>query len=412
MASAAAAEVRTRRHASVLTGIEIARDANDAFRQGLWTAVLCSGQVRAYELPSLSSPTKWPGGAAAFEQTQSTWANTTGALQTWTRTTLRNLIAIPQQLLSTSTHNIVPTLQASINLIQILVQNRSDRGTQAKLMMELQMLNILFRQNSSLMSALIQSLQPQLTVFDAGAQIMNTLASQALLAAGNEEQLIQSLNLQIATLNSDITSAAVATAGGSLASVAGIGMGILGIELAPASTGVTLALLVPAALITAGGVYMIALDSLKIEQDTSAIRSLNAQISRASGDIVLVNIMASTLTSFTIYVAALQKALNAILAPWEAARVYFADTIDEINASEPSSPEDWQQVNSELSDILNGWNSLIAVMNQLEADAQVAPQSNLQLGMSEAQVHEAMNASPKVPLVHYLTATAGASFAP
>jgi hypothetical protein len=405
MASPVAAELRTMRHAPVLTGIQIARDANDAFRQGLWTIVLCSGQVRAYQLPSLSNPARWPGGPAAFEQTQSTWTNTTGALQTWTRTTLRHLIAIPQQLLSTSTHNIVPILQASINLIQSLVL-KSDQGTQDRLMTELQMLNILFRQNSSQMSALIQSVQPQFTVFDAGAATMKTLAFQALQAAGNEKQLIQNLNLQIATLHSDITSAAVAIAGGSLAAVAGIGMGILGIVLAPAAAGVTLALLVPAALITAGGVYMIALDSLKIEQDTSAISSLNTQISQLSGDIVLVNIMASTLTSFSSQVGALRNALNAILAPWEAARSYVANMINEINATQTVSRKAWQRVNGELSDILNGWNSLIAVMSQLEADAQVAPGSNLQLGMSEAQVHEAMNASPKVPLVQYVTAAA------
>lgn len=392
--------MKTTRHTHVLTGIQTARDAIDPFRQRLWTVVLCSVQLRAHQLPIR------PGGAAAFEHTQSTWANTTGALQTWTRSTLRNLIAVPHQLLSTSTHNIVPTIQASINLIQVLIHDLHNQQVQDELMTELQMLNILFKQYSSQMSALIQSVQDQLNVFEAGAATMNIVASQALQAAGIERPLIQSLNQQIATLDSDITSAAVAGAGGSLAAVAGIGMGILGIVLAPAAAGVTLALLVPAALITAGGVYMIALDSLKIEQDTSAISSLNTQISQVSGDIVLVNIMASTLANFSSQVDALHHAMNAILAPWAAARTYIGNLINEMNSMENVTSEAWQQVNGELSDILNGWNSLIAVMNQKEADAQVAPSSNLQLGMSEAQVHEAMNASPKVPLVQYLTAAA------
>jgi hypothetical protein len=406
MPSSKPAAVRTLRHANVLSGIQVAKDANNPYRQGLWTVVFYSAQVRAYQFPKISNPNQWPGGATAYQQALDTWANTTGTLQGWTLSTLQNVIAIPQQLINASTQNIIPGLNTSIQLSQLLIQNPNNPSLKAGLMTTLQILNIFFGQYSSQIKALVQSLQNQATVFDADAKVMNTLASQALQTAGNEKQLIVNLNQQIANLNSDITASAVAIAGGSLASILGIGMGILGIVLAPVTGGISLALLVPAVLITAGGAYIIALNSMKIEQDKAAIAGLNNQISLASADITLLNVMATTLTGFSSQVDALKSALNAILVPWEASQTYLTNTIAEINSIENATSDNWTQVCNELTDILNGWNGLIVVMNQLEADAQVAPTSNLQLGMSDTQVQQVMNASPKVSLVQYLSRAA------
>jgi hypothetical protein len=235
---------------------------------------------------------------------------------------------------------------------------------------------------------------------------MNTFASQALQNAGNEKQLVQSLIQQIATLNADITAATVALAEGSLATVANINLGVLGIVLAPATPGVNLSLMVPATLITAESVSNLTFDSIKIEQDKSAIGALNAQISQISGDIVLVNTMASTLTSFSNQVDSMRNALTDMAAPWEAAETYITDTIGAIDSQENIGAAEWQQVNTELNEVLNSWNSLMVSMNQLDTDAQVAPHSTLHLGMSQSKVQQAMNASPRVPLIDFLTQAA------
>lgn len=406
MAGSRAAVQTSTRHHTVLKGIQTARDANDPYRQGLWTVVLYSAQVRAYQLPQLANPNQWPGGAQAYQQAQLNWANTTGTLQGWTLSTLRNLIALPDQLINASTQNIIPGLNSAITLSQILIQNPNNQGARSGLMTQLQILNALFGGYSSQITALVQSLHNQATAFDADARTMSTLAAQALQAAGNERQLIQNLNQQIASLNADIKAAAVAIAGGSFVSVLGIGMGILAFVLAPATGGVSLALLIPATLITAGGAVIIALNSKKIVDDKNAISALNNQISQASGDIVLLNTMSTTLSGFSSQVDQLKSALNAIVAPWQGASTYLATTINEINSIENATSENWTQVCNELNDILTGWNSLVTTMNQLEADAQVAPSTNLQLGMSQTEVQQSMNAAQKVTLVQYLTQAA------
>src|ERR1700682_2789790 len=94
--------VTTMRHAHVLTGIQTAKDANNPYREGLWTVVLYSAQVRAYQLPQLKNPKEWPGGDSAYQKANVAWATTTGKLQGWANSTLRNLIGLPQQLMTAS----------------------------------------------------------------------------------------------------------------------------------------------------------------------------------------------------------------------------------------------------------------------------------------------------------------------
>jgi hypothetical protein len=396
--------VKSTRHAKVLTAFRTAADATDPYREGLWTVVLYAAQVRAYQLPTLNNPDQWPGGAKAYAQAQDTWANTTGTLQGWSLSTLRNVIAIPQELINASSQNIIPGLNASIEITRLLINNPSSPSLRSALNGQLQLLNILFGSYSSQISALITSLEGQATVFDADAQVMKTLAAQALATAGNEKHLIEQLNQKIDSLNADIKAAAVAIAGGSLVGVLGIGMGILAVVLAPATGGVSLFLLVPAILITAGGAAIIALNAKKIEDDKAAIAALNGQIGKASGDITLLNAMSQTLTGFAGQVDKLKSALGAIVAPWQASENYLTTTINQINTIEKPTTENWTQVEGELNDILTGWNNLITEMNRLKADAQVAPNSNLQIGMSSEQVQQAMNSAPKVSLLQYLTA--------
>ncbi len=374
-----------------------------SYRDGIYTLVQYSTQVRGYQIPVLANPDQWPGGKDAYQKTLEIWANTTGKLQSWTYSTLQNLIATPDQLINSSTQVILPRLNASIGLTEILIRNPTDADARKGLMDMLAGTNLYFGMYSSQIQSLIQSLNDQSKVFDANADVMNKLAADALKTAGNEQQLIVKLNDRIAALNSDITAAALAIAGGSFVAVLGIGMGILGIVLAPFTGGVSLTLLIPAAVITAGGAAIIALNSIKIKQDKDAIEEANKQISKASGDITLLNAMATTLKGFAGQTGTLKTALAVIVAPWNEASTYLTNTIREIDAIEHATTDDWLKVCDELTSVRNGWNVMIDEMKQLRADADVAPGSKLTLGMSESEVRYNMNSSVKVTAVQYLT---------
>jgi ABC-type transporter Mla subunit MlaD len=399
-----ATTTKAARHHHVLAAVKTANDSADEYRQGLWTIVMYSGQVKAYQIPNLKDPTQWPGGAEAYQQTQTTWADVTGTLRAWSLSTLQNVLEIPEQLINNSTQVIVPTLQAGILLCNGLIQDPNNTIAKNDLMGELNLLSVNFSQYSAQIAALISSLQSQASVFDNDARTMSSIAAQALQAAGNERQQVETFNQAISDLNRDIKAAAVTIAGGSLAAVTGIAIGIVGLALVPATEGVSLVLLVPAFLITAGGAVAITLAAKKIVDDKNAISQLNAQIGRMQADIVLVNALSTTMTGFAEQVDALRNSLNAILTPWEAAQTYLASTISELTGIEHATAENWQQVKTELSEILTGWNTLDQTMQKLKADAEVAPNSNLQLGDSASDVRQKMNSATKVKLIQYLRA--------
>ncbi len=380
-----------------------AQDAAAQYKQEMYTLINYAAQVKAYQMPVLSNPNEWPGGASAYQQTLATWANLVGQLQGWTMSTLQNLIALPNTLIQSGTQVISPTLSASLQFCQILIEQPDNQAAKSSLMTDLQLLSINFNQFSLMTTPLITSLHDQSTVFNQDAQIMTSIAAQALQTAGNDQALITQLNAQIAQLQADINAEAMTIAAGSVVTLAGLGIGALGIILAPFTGGASLTLLIPAVFITAGGAIVIALNAAKIVADKSAIDGLNSQINNTQSDIVLVNTMSSTLNTFAGQVDTLQNALNVVAAPWEASEKYFTDTYNTLNTIEHATSEDWQQVYDELNQINTDWNKLMVVMPQLEVDSGVT-NAQLSVGMTSQQVGQAMQAATSQNIIQYLMA--------
>lgn len=389
-------------HADLRSAIAQAVNTNDEYKNALFGIVTYAGQVYAYQLPTLQNPAQWPGGASAYQQTQSTWSTTTGALQGWAQSTLQNLTALPTTLLNDGTQVVTPTLAAAIGSAQQLVAEPGDAAARANLRFALSTLASNFTLQSGLTAPLIASLEGQSAVFDQNATLMNTLASQALQTAGNDQEQIQKLNATISQLQSDIKSRAVAIAGGSLAAVLGVGMGILAIALAPETGGVSLFLLVPAILITAGGVVLIGLNSAAIIKDKEAISTAASSISSFNADITVVNTMATTLQGFAGQVDAMKSALGIVVAPWAAAETYFTQTVTTIDQLEQSS--DWAQVASQLQTIQGDWQSLMTAMQGLVLNPSVLTNAELTLNMSDAQIATELARATPVPLTRYIAA--------
>lgn len=377
----------------------------DQYKDDLAGIITYAGQVRAYSLPNLKNPDQWPGGASAYQATQTAWSETTGTLQGWAQSTLNNLTALPVTLINNGTQIVSPSLASAIYEAHQLQSNPNDPIAKSALMLALGQVANNVQLMSGMTVPVVTSLEQEATIFDQNAQTMQQIAAAALQTAGSDQQQITQLNDQISSLQQDIKAEALVIAGGSLVSVLGIGMGILAIALAPATGGVSLFLLVPAFLITAGGALIISLAAKKIVQDKQAISDAASAISDFNADITSVNTMSTTLTGFAGQVDTMKSSLSTIVAPWQAAETYFTSTLGTIVEIENASSSDWAQVTDELEGIQSGWNSLMQTAADLNlSQSQVATSTKLTLAMTDEQIAQAINGATKVPLSQYLVA--------
>jgi hypothetical protein len=379
-----------------------ANSASSQYKEDLFGIVTYAGRVRAYSLPVLAHPDQWPGGADVYEQTQTAWSTTTGTLQGWAQSTLTNLTALPITLLNDGTQVMSPTLTMAISAAQQLQSNPGDGAARANLGFALSTLASNFSMLSGMTGPLITSLEGQATVFDQNAAQMTAIAANALTAAGNDQAQITDLNAKISQLQDDIKSRALLIAGGSFVSVLGIGMGILAIALAPFTAGVSLFLLVPAILITAGGALIIGLNAAAIVQDKEAISAAGSSISTFNADIALVNTMSTNLSGFASQVDSLKTSLSVVVAPWQAAETYFTQTMSTVGSIQQSS--DWGAITQELQHIQSDWNALMTTVDGMRLNATVATNANLTMTMTDQQITQALSGATTVPMAQYLVA--------
>lgn len=394
--------LRIQSHTRLLQSLHNASPAIDKYKLSFWTIMNFAGQMSGYKLPGLNYASNWPGGAKAYAQTQAAWSQATGQLQGWADSTLSNLVALPTYLINSGQQVVSPGLASSVSLAGQLINDPTNNFLKSTLLNNLSGLSTSFTQYSSRINTIVISLQSEATEFDKYATLMQQISVDALKTAGNAKQTIIEANAKIEALRKDITTQAWTIAGGSIATIAGIGMGILGIFLAPVTGGMSLALLVPAALIGAGGVYIITLAAQKIVADKAAIDLLLNQIDSTNQDIVALNSMSGTLKGFSDQMDSLKSDLSNVVAPWLDAKTYIDQTNQELINMENASSSDWQAVQTELMQIQTSWGSFEAIMAQLKADASVAPTSGLTVGMDENQVRAAMANSPKVPIAQYI----------
>lgn len=389
-------------HGNLRDALASATAADTSYKDSLFEIVNYAGQVHAYQLPVLTNPSIWPGGAGAYQQTVTTWSVTTGTLQGWAQGTLKNLTALPGTLLQNGTQVVSPTLKAAVASAEQLVTYPKDEAAKANLHFTLSTLAINFGLQAGLTAPLIASMQGQSMVFDQNATLMASLAADALKAAGNARKEIEQLNQDIRRLESEIKAAAAAIAGGSLAAVLGIGMGILAVVLAPATGGVSLFLLIPAILITGGGAYIVALNAKKIVDAKEAIKAAANKITTFNADVASVNTMAGTLSGLSGQVESMKSALNTIVAPWVAAQTYFAET--ESTIDNLGSSTEWQQVLDSLVQIQTQWGSFMTTVEGLQLNTDVRTKADLTLTMSQEQVEATLSRATPIPIIQYLAA--------
>ncbi len=383
--------------------VAAASDAADEYKLDLYELMGYAAQVKAYQLPVLNNPNQWPGGATAYQQTLATWANVVGQLQGWAMGTLQNVMVLPQTLVQLGTQVVTPTLNQALSDCQLLIQQPTNQQAQTNMMTDLQLVSSDFNQFSAMTAPLITSLQGQATIFNQDAQIMQTIASEALQTAGSDQQLVDSLNVLLQDLQANLKDTERKLVKSCIKTVVGIAMAGAGVVSIIFTEGGSIMLVISGLVMTTLGVIGIILDTTQLIEDQNQINQLTQQINSYDYDIVLLQAMAGTVGQFASEVNTLQGALTVVTAPWVAAEQYFTDTLNALSTIENATSEDWQQVYSELEDICTGWNQLMAVMQQLQVSAQFSS-AQLSIGMTQAEVEQAMQAAPSTGLVEYLMA--------
>lgn len=388
---------------SKLTSVlRTAGDFGADYKAAVSTLLLYSGQVKAYYLPELRHSENWPGGTAAYTKTQEEWVKTTSNLRSWAMNSLGQLTELPPYFIQSGKSTIIPLLGTALADVDALIVDPANKVIKDDLLGNLRYLRGKFTSFSTMSQELIQTLEGQRTQFEQDANQMRAIAASAKQTKGVDLNKIDDLNNDIKTLKNDITSRAWAIAGGSLVTVAGIGMGITAIALAGATGGFSLFLLIPAIIITAGGVLVIALNAIEIEKDKAKIAAKTQTLSELEADILLLESMADTLTGFANQVAAMQDALSVIIAPWQVAEDFFNSSIAVIENIQTASQDDWRKVKDQLTSVRDAWDKEMLVMEEITLDATVYPDAKLEVGMNEAQVKQALDNSKSKNVVSYL----------
>jgi hypothetical protein len=388
---------------TLTSALKAAGDFGADYKAALSKLLAYSAQVKALYLPDLRHSENWPGGTPAYMKTQEEWESTASNLRSWALTAMGQLTTLPPYFIDSGKTIICPMLGTALDDVDGLIKNPTSKPLKDDLLSTLKFLQTKFSTYNGMSQALVQTLENQRAKFMQDAQTMRNIAISARQTKGVDLKKIDELNRAIKTLQDDITSRAWAIVGGSLATVIGVGMGVTAIALAWATAGISLFLLIPAFFITAGGVYIIALNAIQIEEDKAEIEKKSKTLSQTEADILLLDSMAKTLDGFADQVAEMQGALSVIIAPWQVAEDYFASSIAVIEQIETASKDDWNSVKTQLTSIRDGWNNEMLVMDDIRLDTQVS-NAKLEVGMSEAQVKNALDTGENKDIVAYLAA--------
>ncbi|WP_018609521.1 hypothetical protein [Uliginosibacterium gangwonense] len=384
--------------------LSASNDTYPKYKDAILKIMTYSAQVKGYVLPGLSHAENWPGGKDVYAKTQEDWAKTTGSLRAWAVNVLEDLTFMPEYLLRGSVLIIIPTLDVCISDVDRLIKNPKDQRFKQDLLDNLNILDEKFKGYNGRIDTLIKTLEDQRNVFDTQAAQMRTIADNAMKTKGVDQNKIKKLNQEIDQLQADITARAIAIAGGSVAAILGIAIGVVGIGLAVATGGVSLFLLIPALLITAGGAYIIATNAIQIEEDKAKIAIDSAHITELEADVVLLQKMSETLSGFANQVAEMKTALSTIIQPWSETSKYLQASIATIKGMEESTSDDWVAVKGQLELIRTGWDVVTATMKEITIDGKMYPNAKLEIGMNDTQVKQALDASKSVNIVQYLAA--------
>ncbi len=365
--------------------------AQNTYKQNVVLVNTLMTSVLTSNLPALrETPKDWGEFAQALENAKS------GALE-WVNGVMARLLSVPDTV--RGYNGVVQQLLASASTqAEALVANPTNTAARGILLQNLDDMLSQITLVRTFVTGALDHVKKFRDTLPALAQNLIGLSQKAIADAKADEQKIQELQSDIDRLQRDIQELTKTIIALGIVDGLTITLGLVAtIGLWPVGPLVWLVL----GPVVAVATTIIALDVEQINADKEQITQDQQRITGLTADVSTLHILAQNFQQMANETTKLETNLAQILTEWQKLENAVKAAIGDIQAAitDVHKP-DYQAVKTDIDAAQQEWNAAMAQAGALHLDLNVNP-AQLELGMSEAEVREALGKREAVPLIEY-----------
>lgn len=251
------------------------------------------------------------------------------------------------------------------------------------------------------LNAYMERLKGHVVVFEG-------IVKRADSSVADKEAEIKELNQAIDRLRDRVRSNGVGVAVAAVATAAGVVIGIVAVVLAPATSGGSLTLLIPAAAIVAGGGVAIGLTAHELIEANKEIGRKSDQVGVNASAVVQLGQVTRTFEDFVQQNQRVHQALERMQARWNALGDVLRATLGDLERAEPGDKPDWDAIVEELKHAQGDWQSVDALARDLKLVEirKITDPGSLKVGMTADEVLKVVAREARPVVGAYLAAAA------
>ena len=376
--------------------------AQNTYKQNLAVVNTFMTGVLSSSLPQLNEhPPDWQTFVTAYE-------TATGDALNWVNHVMARLLNVPGEVRN---YDSLVTILLQDALIQtaLLERNPKNMAALTALNNDLSGLKDQLGLITTFISGAITQLQNFQDVLPGMATQLQAIATASISAANADKQQIASLNglnAQIQQLQSDIQSLNRAIIALGIADGVALTLGIVVTISAWPFGALAWIAFGPA---VAAAANFIALDAEKIKADQSAIAALENQLTGTMADISTLTLLSNTYAAMASQTVEIQTDLQAVLREWQTLGGDVSQAVSDIQAAiADTGSTNFTIVANDLNEAVTEWTAAYTQAGALTVQLDVN-NAQLQLGMSSAQVQQALQQGQTVDIITYYNQVSAAA---
>ncbi|MDK1389513.1 hypothetical protein QN224_29470 [Sinorhizobium sp. 8-89] len=347
--------------------------------------------VLTSKLPNLSqNPPDWQDFVTAYEQANS------DALS-WVNNVMARLLDVPSEV--QDYNNIISQLLADAqNQAHILVSDPSNKTALSILDRDLDSLSKQLAIVVTFISGAVTAVQNFGDTLPDMATQLQTIATASAQAANADQAQIDQLNADIQSLQAEIKSLTAAIIALGIADGVALTIGVVAtIALWPVGA---LVWFVMGPAVAVATTY-IALDGLKITADKNKIAADESAITGLTADVATLQVLTTNYANMASETQQIETALQGVLQEWQTLESEVNAAISDLKAAiADAGSSNFTAVLNQVNDAITEWNAAYNQAGALTLDLQVND-TQLQLGMSSADVQAALSSGQTVNIIEY-----------
>lgn len=365
--------------------------AQNTYKQNVVLVNTLMTSVLTSNLPALhETPKDWGEFAQALENAKS------GALE-WVNGVMARLLSVPDTV--RGYNGVVQQLLTSASTqAEALIANPTDTAAREILLQNLDDMLSQITLVRTFVEGALDHVRKFKDTLPALAQNLIGLSQKAIADAKADEKKIQELQSDIDQLQNDIQELTKAIVALGIVDGLTITLGVVA-TIAAWPLGASVWFVLGPAVIVA--TTMIALDAARIKADKEKIAQDQQRITGLTADVATLHVLAQNFQQMANKATSLETNLSQILAEWQKLEDDVKAAIGNLQAAITDAHKpDYQAVKTDIDDAKEEWDAAMAQAGALHLDLNVNP-AQLELGMSESEVREALGKKEAVPLIEY-----------